>query len=275
MIEHKNMSEKIVEKTTAQSQNKTETTVPTASFSRIKWGESYVSLILGALVVIVAAFLGVFYVKLHQPKQELLPPVSIVRQMKLTVTPEVSFTPTATPSVKPQVAVKPTVTQTKQIAKKEIKNKNEKIYVVEKNDNLWTIAQKIYGSGYSWVSIAQANHLANPGMVFSGDRLIIPSVSPIAVQNKPEQILPTITQKKQIAKTVSPKPTATVVPQQIITQQYAISGAVYTVKTGDSLWNIAVRAYNNGYKWVDIAKANNLTNPSIIHSGNVLKIPHN
>lgn len=251
------MTEDIVGKQNIPGQNNSDTTENVSPFSRIRWGESYVSLILGALVVIVAALLGVFYVKMHQPKQELLPPATIVRHIKLTVTPEVS----TTPSVK------------KETTSLNPKNNKERVYLVQKNDNLWNIAQKTYGSGYNWVSIARANNLANPGMVFYGDRLIIPSVSPIIVQNKSEQILPSITQKDKITPSVSPKPTETVVPQQTTTQNDAITGTVYNVTSGDSLWIIAIRAYNNGDRWVDIAKANNLANPSIIHSGNILKVP--
>ncbi|HSW96428.1 MAG TPA: LysM peptidoglycan-binding domain-containing protein [Candidatus Saccharimonadales bacterium] len=251
-----------------QKQRTTNTTTQTtlernsSFFSRIRWGESYVSLLLGALVVIVAAFLGVFYVKVHQPKQELLPPATITRNIKLTITPSVSLTPLAKAKITPV---------------EKTQNMKERIYVVQKNDNLWDISQKEYGSGYNWISIAHVNHLANPGMVFSGDKLIIPSVSPIIVQNKTEQILPTISSTRKMTPTLLPKPTATVIPtvkpKQTITQTPMITGKTYTVKPGDSLWTIALGAYNNGDKWVDIAKANKLTNPSLIHSGNVLKIP--
>jgi nucleoid-associated protein YgaU len=47
----------------------------------------------------------------------------------------------------------------------------------------------------------------------------------------------------------------------------------YTVVTGDCLWTIAERAYGNPYKWVDIAAANNLADPNLIHPGNVFSIP--
>ena len=52
-----------------------------------------------------------------------------------------------------------------------------------------------------------------------------------------------------------------------------ISGNSYTIAKGDYLWSIALRAYGNGYKWVDIAKANKLTNPDIINVDNKLIIP--
>ncbi|MFI5265695.1 MAG: LysM peptidoglycan-binding domain-containing protein [Candidatus Levyibacteriota bacterium] len=56
-------------------------------------------------------------------------------------------------------------------------------------------------------------------------------------------------------------------------QTQKITGKTYTVKAGDDLWNIAVRAYGDGYKWVDIARVNNLSNPNLIFSDNVLVIP--
>ena len=46
----------------------------------------------------------------------------------------------------------------------------------------------------------------------------------------------------------------------------------YTVVEGDSLWKIAIRFYNDGYKWIQIAKENSITNPDKIRVGQVLKI---
>jgi len=45
------------------------------------------------------------------------------------------------------------------------------------------------------------------------------------------------------------------------------------VKENDSLWKIAEREYKDGYKWVEIAKANNIKNPDLIDKGQVLKLP--
>ena len=50
-------------------------------------------------------------------------------------------------------------------------------YTVERDDSLWKIAEKIYGDGYQWVKIYQANQEkigVNPGLIFSGTVLTIP-----------------------------------------------------------------------------------------------------
>lgn len=47
----------------------------------------------------------------------------------------------------------------------------------------------------------------------------------------------------------------------------------YTVKEGDTLFDIANTYYNDGYKYSEIAKANNLVNPDAIETGQVLEIP--
>jgi len=52
-----------------------------------------------------------------------------------------------------------------------------------------------------------------------------------------------------------------------------ISDENYQIVEGDSLWRIAVRAYDDGFRWSDIAEANDLENPGLIHPGNTLVIP--
>ena len=53
----------------------------------------------------------------------------------------------------------------------------------------------------------------------------------------------------------------------------AKEGKYYTVQRGDTLWGIAKKFYGNGSKYPEIAKANNISNPDIIHTGQVLLIP--
>lgn len=51
------------------------------------------------------------------------------------------------------------------------------------------------------------------------------------------------------------------------------SGTYYTVVKGDTLYGIAKKFYGNGNRYPEIAKANNITNPNIIHVGQKLLIP--
>ena len=120
-------------------------------------------------------------------------------------------------------------------------------HTVVKGETLWSIAEENYGSGYNWTDIKSANKLTSDTIEI-GQTLSIPNVPTKE---------PTVTQKVVSA----------------VDTQGAISTDSYAVVKGDSLWKIAVRAYGDGYKWVEIAKANKLVNPGIIHAGNVLTLP--
>jgi nucleoid-associated protein YgaU len=122
-------------------------------------------------------------------------------------------------------------------------------YKVEKGDHLWKIAIKFYGSGYNWVDIVKENQLKNPDVIRNGQELRIPEV---AVRTA------TIT----LPKTGKGE-----------TAGEAITGGNYAVVRGDNLWKISVRAYQDGFKWTEIAKVNKLVNPNLIHPGNILELP--
>ena len=183
-------------------------------FSLIKWDESYVSLLIGVIVVIVIAGLGIFF----------------VRSQKTTQTSSTQFNPSL------QI----------QEDKNAKKDNNQKTYTVKPGDNLWSISENFYKSGYNWVDIAKTNNLENPGTIFTGNKLTIPKIE---------------------AKTI------TVSIQQKQETNKSIAGNSYTIEKGDNIWDIAVRAYGDGYSWTRIAQANNLESPNLIFSGNVLKIP--
>jgi nucleoid-associated protein YgaU len=129
-----------------------------------------------------------------------------------------------------------------------------KTYTVAKGDNLWTIAEKAYGSGYNWVDIAKANNLKNANILVEGQSLSIPDVEP------------------KLATKVSITDQGTTVKATVKGAE-PITGATYQVVKGDNLWNIAVRAYGDGFKWTLIAQANQLVNPNLIHRGNILILP--
>lgn len=173
--------------------------------SQIKWGESYTSLFLGAVVVLVALVLVFSFFKSRNFQNQQTDSTSTNQSKQLPET-----------------------------------------YTVKEGDDLWSVSEELYGSGYNWVDLASTNKLENPGVLYVGTKLNVPSVTPKAI-------------------TVDTSKTTQEMP--------SITGVSYKVVEGDSLWSIAVRSYGDGYKWTEIAKVNSLQNPNLIHPGNVLKLP--
>lgn len=115
-------------------------------------------------------------------------------------------------------------------------------HTVVEGETLWSIAEKFYNSGYNWITIAEANNLSNPDWVDAGQVLSLPKAETITVNGNISA-------------------TATELPK------------TYTIVQGDNLWKVALSQYGDGYVWVKIAKTNNLSNPDVIHPGNVLTLP--
>jgi len=178
---------------------------------KIKLNESTISVILGAVVVIVIGALIFNYFRGVGKKEE-GQPTQTVGEVKL-IEEEGELKPEGLPIT----------------------------YKVQAGDNLWKIAEKYYTSGYNWVDVAKENNLVNANRLLVDQELVLPKV---AVRKPAEKLA-----------------------------EQTITGDKYTVVKGDSLWKIAVRAYGDGYQWVKIASENNLTNPDLIHPGNVLTIP--
>ena len=56
-------------------------------------------------------------------------------------------------------------------------------------------------------------------------------------------------------------------------EQTPQTAKTHKVEKGESLWTIAENAYGSGYNWVDIARANKLSDPSEIAAGQELTLP--
>jgi nucleoid-associated protein YgaU len=122
---------------------------------------------------------------------------------------------------------------------------------VMEGEDLKSISIKYYKTEEYWDELAQANELVDPNYVETGTLLLIP--------------------KFQISQAENTE--TTVLGQQGIAESERITGNTYTLKEGESLFDIALRAYGDGYRWPEISAANNLSNPDVIEPGTVLKIP--
>lgn len=189
------------------------------TFVQINLSESYMSLFLGLLVVLVAIIFIFFFTKNKLYDK--------INTAVFTHQEQIQNSPKTEP----------------------------KTYEIKAGDNLWKIAENVYGSGYNWVDIAKANNLQNPGLLFRGNKLIIPDVPKITVATVPAE--GEARQGRQSTQINGP----------------SISSSDYKVVKGDNLWDIAVRKYGDGFKWTEIAKVNNIQTPDLIYPDNTLKLP--
>ena len=146
-------------------------------------------------------------------------------------------------------------------------------YTVMEGDTLWSIAEKKYNDGFKWEEIAKANNITEATTLEKGTKLKIPQVEKVA-GTMMEEASPEPTTEANTAYAISP----TVIPvvttkTEPVPMQSKISGQKYTIVEGDTLWDIAVRAYGDGYRWVEISNSNELVNPDLIYTGDSLNIP--
>jgi nucleoid-associated protein YgaU len=207
-------------------------------FDLLKLNESTISMALGFLVLIAIGFLVVNYIQTRKDADD--------------------------------NANNPSTTQTAES------------HVVNKGESLWSIAEQYYNDGFRWKEIAEANKITN-GSIEVGQTLTIPNtketVTASPTPGATESASPIATASNILATTApavttepTPGMTPTSAPEATPSETNQIPES-YTVVKGDSLWKISEKIYGNGYKWVEIARANKLIHPGIIHTGNTLTLP--
>jgi nucleoid-associated protein YgaU len=146
-------------------------------------------------------------------------------------------------------------------------------YQVKADDTLWSIAEQHYLTGYGWSEIAQANSLDNPRIIDVGQEITIPQLAKAYPQTviEPGAVLEMGgSNQDQVAKA---EPEPQLGPASSVAAE-PIEGENYLVQKGDNLWNIAVRAYADGYRWPDIGRENGLmADPGYIEVNQELHIP--
>ena len=110
-------------------------------YSQLKLNESYVSLILGAVVVLgVFVLFFIFINESNQNKQS--SPAALDK----------SITPVLSPA-------------------------KSRTYIILQDETLWDVAVKYYGDGFRYVDIIEANSFENPDYIPPGTKIIIPNAN--------------------------------------------------------------------------------------------------
>lgn len=166
-------------------------------------------------------------------------------------------------------------------------------YTVKEGDTLFIIAQKYYDDGNKYTEIVKENSLQGDAIEV-GQELTIPrledtlaeasatpsgSISPeMAMASNEPSSEPTSSPEAMAEAspaTMSDSEKGTGGAENQTTWGEAITGDTYTVAADDWLSKIAGRAYGDITKYQAIAQANNISNPDRIEVGTVLRIPRN
>jgi len=226
--------------------------------------QSYLNLILGALIVIVLGVLVFNYFNKPEDEEGIVTPVA--EQM---------------------------TDENGDVTKENLPGK----YTVKEGDTLFTVAASYYGDGNKYTEIVKENALPSESIEV-GQGLTIPklevdpSASPDASGSASPSTEPSASPSPSAEAMASPEeseaPVAGASIQPTMTTDTGTGGAMnqttwgaeikedtYTVQADDWLSKIAGRAYGDMTKYEAIAKANNISNPDTIEVGTVLKIPRN
>lgn len=125
------------------------------------------------------------------------------------------------------------------------------VYTVKSGDGWWSIAQSQLGNGARMNELAVYNGMTTRTMLHPGDKLKIPGKYDTNSNNNS---------------------TSTTMNNNTITG-YNEEAGTYTVQAGDGWWKIASKTMGSGLKMYALAKHNGMSITTMLHPGNVLKIP--
>lgn len=143
-------------------------------------------------------------------------------------------------------------------------------YTIKAEDTLFSIAQNYYDDGYKYTVIAEANNLTDPNAIEAGQVLQIPKLEDQSTVLPVESASPSPSPSEEVQ--VMEQQAKGGAENQTIWGE-SITTNTYTVVEGDWLSTIAGRAYGDIYAYDKLAQANNIANPDLIEVGMTLKIP--
>jgi len=124
-------------------------------------------------------------------------------------------------------------------------------YTVQKDDALWSLAERFYGEGRLWKKIRDANQdlVGSDNRIIPGAVLVIPPLEP----------------GQEVTRMVEAAPPAPAPSED----------STYVVKKGDTLYSIARRHYGDGRLWRVIHQANQdrVPDPNSVPVGTELVLP--
>lgn len=146
------------------------------------FGESYASLILGIIVIIIGTLVLISFARTRNARRvddttSIPEGITEITQTNMetvirSVTHAPRMTSTPIPTIKPTKM--PESKKSPTTPEKTNKKETKKYYTVVKGDSLWSISEKNYKSGYNWVNIQRANKLSNPDLIYPDVVLQLP-----------------------------------------------------------------------------------------------------
>ncbi len=172
------------------------------------------------------------------------------------------------------------------------------IHVVQRGENLFRIALRY---GLSVDELAQLNGIADPGNIQVGQRLLVPagdmgaptsqplmhvvqpgetlrsiaemyhlSLDDLAARNQIEDVN-TVYVGQILSIAGQPAPTAVAVAPAAVVEELAPQSLIHVVQAGETLFRIATRY---GLTVNDLARANSISDPTLIYAGQQLIVPN-
>ena len=140
-----------------------------------------------------------------------------------------------------------------QVASVDISTKT--MHKVKPNDSLVKISKEYFGDETKWYKIFEANkdNMSDPNSLYVGQELLIPDV--IVEKAETQTFRPSVDKKPE--------------------HNTAVNTITHTVQSGDSLYRIAGKYYDDPAMWEKIYKANEETieDTSLLRKGQILVIP--